>query len=109
MMTDITCRPLSGIKSRHRKVLTAYVVLLGITVALAIGGAMQAKADFANVYYYAKRQWWEMTYQQEQLFQHHFLCCNFDNVDPCCRWAVGEGACEVSPIFVFFDLVLWIQ
>lgn len=40
------------------------------------------------------RQWWEMTVEQEQIYQHDHLCCNFDNIDPCCRWAIGEGECE---------------
>merc|ERR1712079_254487 len=43
---------------------------------------------------YASTQWYEMTYEQEQIYQHHHLCCNFESVDPCCRWAVGEGECE---------------
>ena len=32
--------------------------------------------------------------EQEQIYQHDHLCCNFDNIDPCCRWAIGEGECE---------------
>ena len=99
----LSIRNIEGIKFRHRYILTPYVVLMGVTLGLAVGGAMQASADYYNVYNYAKRQWWEMTYQQEQLFQHHFLCCNFDHVDPCCRWAVGEGACENE--YMCFDRI----
>merc|ERR1719361_269197 len=83
-----------GYKLRHRCVLMAYMVCLGITLALAIGATTQVKADEYNVALYAKRQWWEMTYEQEQIYQHDHLCCNFDNIDPRCRWAVGEGECE---------------
>ena len=76
-------RTTKGIAFRRPTVLTVYIVCLFITLATAVGGAMQAGADHYNVHQYAKRQWWDMTYQQEQLYQHHFLCCNFDNIDPC--------------------------
>ena len=44
-----------------------------------------------------------MTYEQEQIYQHDHLCCNFDSIDPCCRWAVGEGECENE--YMCFDRV----
>ena len=120
-----------GAKTRHRCMLTAYLICLGmfgvhrihsihltfwldvrwiddvdrgdetwhthwsgITLALGIGAFSQVKADDYNVHLYAKRQWWDMTVEQEQIYQHDHLCCNFDNIDPCCRWAIGEGECE---------------
>merc|ERR1719384_2417718 len=82
-----------GAKTRHRCMLVTYVVCLGITLALGIGACSQVKADDYNVHKYAMRQWWEMTVEQEQIYQHDHLCCNFDNIDPCCRWTmVGDDS-----------------
>lgn len=58
---------------------------------------------WSDVKSYASTQWYEMTYEQEQIYQHDHLCCNFDSIDPCCRWAIGEGECENE--YMCFDRV----
>merc|ERR1711971_1432468 len=71
-----------------------YVLCLAVSLSMGIAAYSQVKADDFNVKSYASTQWYEMTLEQEQIYQHDHLCCNFDNIDPCCRWAIGEGECE---------------
>jgi len=92
-----------GVKVRHKLVLIIYMLSLALTLGLAAGSTAQAQADTANIKLYAFRQWREMTYNQEAIYQHEHLCCNFDDIDPCCRWAVGEGECENE--YICFDRV----
>jgi len=92
-----------GTKVRHKYVLIVYMLCLVVTLGLAAGSTAQATADTANIQQYAFRQWREMTYLQESIYQHEHLCCNFDDIDPCCRWAVGEGECENE--YICFDRV----
>jgi len=92
-----------GVKVRHKLVLIIYMLSLGLTLGLAAGSTAQAKADNDNIKLYAFRQWREMTYNQEAIYQHEHLCCNFDDIDPCCRWAVGEGECENE--YICYDRV----
>merc|ERR1719295_1199892 len=82
-----------GARSRSKVVLVIYMVCIGCALALGVASTAQAFADASNVQNYARRQWNKMTIQQTVTFQQQNLCCNFDSVAPCCRFAAGSGEC----------------
>merc|ERR1719204_1030220 len=82
-----------GARTRSKVALVLYMVCIGSSLALGVASTAQAFADASNVYPYARRQWNRMTIQQTQTFQQSELCCNFDTVPPCCRFAAGSGEC----------------
>merc|ERR1711902_419125 len=76
-----------------RVMLLIYNIMLAISLALGVAACAQATADKSNVWQYAERQWNAMTYVEEQIFEWDHFCCNFDKLDPCCRFTYGEGEC----------------
>merc|ERR1712129_130211 len=71
----------------------AYLVSILITLGFSIASTSQAFADRGNVYYYAERQWKSMTITEEKTFEFDMRCCNFDNIEPCCRFGYGVTDC----------------
>ena len=80
-----------------------YLVLIAAALALAVAGAAQGFADANNVENYARRQWNLLSDDQTDIIQVDELCCNFDTLSPCCRFAAGTGECSNS--FTCFEKV----
>ena len=78
---------------RSRLLLVAYLACVGLALGLAVAGCAQGFADKENEYNYALRQWRALTNAQIIQFQTAHLCCNFDTLTPCCRFAPGQGDC----------------
>lgn len=51
----------------------------------------------------ARRQWNLLSNDQTNIIQVDELCCNFDTLSPCCRFAAGTGECDNS--FTCFQVV----
>eukprot|EP00483_Globobulimina_turgida_P009764 UN09783 len=95
-----------GAKSRDkcgRCMLILYIVSLLRSLIFGISSVAQGLADKTNVYKYAQRQWDQLTDDQEHQFEWEHFCCNFKNLDPCCRFTYGEGECINE--YVCFDKV----
>ena len=73
--------------------LVLYLILLLVSLALSTTSTAQGFLDKKNVYFYARRQWTEMSLSEEIAYQWDHLCCNFNIGPPCCRFAPGTGEC----------------
>eukprot|EP00487_Bulimina_marginata_P009478 TRINITY_DN3909_c0_g1_i1.p1 TRINITY_DN3909_c0_g1~~TRINITY_DN3909_c0_g1_i1.p1 ORF type:complete len:165 (-),score=7.20 TRINITY_DN3909_c0_g1_i1:149-643(-) len=83
--------------------LIIYAILVFLTLILPTASAAQAMADKSNIYKYAQRQWDTLTMTEEKIFEWDHFCCNFDTLDPCCRFTYGEGECTNE--YICFDKV----
>eukprot|EP01083_Nonionella_stella_P093238 261197_1 len=85
-----------GAKSRdkcRKYMLFMYMVALYISLALGIASVVQGFGGKLNVYKYAQRQWDQLTLEQKRHFEWEHFCCNFNTLDPCCRFTYGEREC----------------
>eukprot|EP01084_Bolivina_argentea_P318753 552865_1 len=87
-----------GVKYRERETCantmsTVYLIMCCITLILAIASTAQAFADRGNVFHYARRQWNALTVVEERIFEWEHFCCNFDALEPCCRFGYGVTDC----------------
>jgi len=80
-------------RKASRSMITMYLIFVSLSLVLAVASASQAFADIENVYYYAQRQWKALTVVEEELFQWERYCCNFDQIEPCCRFGYGVTDC----------------